>query len=149
LSYKSPKWWYTIGIDTVIITNKIIAVSFGSYIYMGGAHGGSKTVTMNYEKETGRILDLDKIFVSDFESKINNILNNMIKRKSKPIDFFDYNNYAYNNINSRFLLGKKSIIFKFDWYDETYRSGAGECLIVSYDLLKNIFNPEYSYLNNQ
>lgn len=150
LSYKSPDWWYTVSFDTtIIITNRIIAISFGSYKYMGGAHGAAKITTLNYEKETGRVLDLDNLFLSDYEIRLNDIMNSQLKEKSQKIYFFDNNNYSYDNINSRFLLGQKEIIFKFDWYDEAFRNGAGDELRIPYSLLKNILSPEYSYLTKQ
>lgn len=146
--YKSPEWWYTIGIDTVIISNRINSISIGSYKYMGGAHGVSRIVTLNYDKETGRILDLDNIFITDYESKLNSIMNMLVKNKEVNTNYFDYNNYSYDNINTRFLIGTSGLIFKFDWYDEAYRNGAGEILFIPYKHLKNILNQEYYFLMN-
>ncbi len=153
--YNDLKWWHNISIDTVICSEKIIAISFSSYFYAGGAHGANKIVTMNYNKTDSRLIDLNDIFIDNYEEAFNNVLNRIVKlqvendngiKYEKKIDFFNYENYAYDNLFNRVILGTNKILIHLDYYDECYRMGANYLLEVPYASVKNLLQPEYRYL---
>ena len=144
--YEAPGWFYTIGIDTIIVSERIVSISLGSYKYMGGAHGVSKMVTLNYDKETRRILDFGSIVNEGSKSNVNTILNSYINSKAGDLDFFDPEMYNYGEIGSRFIMSSNAFIFKFDFYDEIYRKSGNYDLIVPYKSLQRYINPQYKFL---
>lgn len=157
LEYQSLKWFYDVRVDTIIFNDKIIAISFGSYIFYGGAHGVNKIVTMNYDKTNSRIIDLNDIFIGEYEDKFNKVLNKIVKSQKsnedvftyeKEIDFFYPEIFSYDNINNRIIIGKNAIIIYLDYYDECFRMGAKTPLIVPYSLIKTLLTKEYKNLAN-
>ncbi|RPI18682.1 MAG: DUF4163 domain-containing protein [Ignavibacteriae bacterium] len=155
--YPIPFWWHDIKVDVNFSSNKIIVLSLSSYLYLGGAHGAGRFVTLNYDKIVQKILVLEDIFLPNFENKFNIILNDELNRELKingfnklnvEINFFDEQNYYYNDINKRFSLNDNSFTIYLDFYDNLHDTRVGAYvneINIPYSLLKNIINPEYSF----
>ena len=149
--YNSPMdWFHDIKISVESNNRKLTSLFLGSYYYLGGAHGCIRTITLNYNKKTNKIINIDDIFNPYYETEFNLILNKLANEKllqigerelENEIDFFDVSKYYYNDINKRFIITDKSITIYFDFYDSFELRGLPEMKIeIPFNLLTSILN---------
>ena len=140
-----------------VITSQTQPGGFGttSYIaiidyYEGGAHGINQRMTMNFENKTGRLLELEDIFVPGFESQLNPILQQALTEKVGANDLRDLRDKGYLLSmemfpSNNFILNDETISFIYNPYEiASYDKGETELSIPLSDLkniLKSDFNP--------
>lgn len=118
--------------------------------YEGGAHGINQHLTMNFERQTGRLLALSDIFVNGYEQQLNAILLKALREKTgaESLNELHDKGYLYSMDmfpSTNFALDEETITFIYNPYEiAPYAVGATE-LIISYSelegILKNDFKP--------
>ena len=116
--------------------------------YEGGAHGVNQRMTMNFENKTGRLLELEDIFVPGFESQLNPILQKALSEKVGVRNLRELKDKGYLISmemfpSKNFLLSDETISFIYNPYEiATYDKGETE-INIALSALKNILKPEY------
>ena len=116
--------------------------------YEGGAHGVNQRMTMNFENKTGRLLELEDIFVPGFESQLNPILQKALSEKVGVRNLRELKDKGYLFSmemfpSKNFLLSDETISFIYNPYEiATYDKGETE-INIALGALKNILKPEY------
>lgn len=116
--------------------------------YEGGAHGVNQRMTMNFENKTGRLLELEDIFVPGFESQLNPILQKALLEKVGVRNLRELKDKGYLFSmkmfpSKNFLLSDETISFIYNPYEiATYDKGETE-INIALGALKNILKPEY------
>lgn len=138
-----------------IITSQTEPGGFGTMTYTaiidyyeGGAHGNNQRMTLNIENKTGRLLELEDIFVPGFESQLNPILQKALSEKVDAKDFKDLQDKGYLFSmemfpSKNFILNDETITFIYNPYEiASYDKGETE-LSLSLSTLDNILRPEF------
>lgn len=116
--------------------------------YEGGAHGNNQRMTLNFENKTGRLLELEDIFVPGFESQLTPILENALSEKVDAKDFRDLQDKGYLFSmemfpSKNFILNDETITFIYNPYEiASYDKGETE-LNITLGTLNSILRPEY------
>ena len=138
-----------------VITSQTQPGGFGTTSYNaiidyfeGGAHGVNQRMTMNFENKTGRLLELEDIFVPGFESQLNPILQKALSEKVGVTNLKELQDKGYLFSmemfpSKNFLLSDETISFIYNPYEiASYDKGETE-LNIALSALKNILKPEY------
>lgn len=80
----SQKWEVTINGEVVYESTEVICVSLQSYIDTGGAHGNGRVTFLNFNPETGAILNQNDIISNTAQFK--KIAEKAFKEQTKPKD---------------------------------------------------------------
>lgn len=138
-----------------VVTSQTQPGGFGTTSYIaiidyfeGGAHGNNQRMTMNFENKTGRLLELQDIFVPGFESQLNPILQKALTEKMNAKNRKDLRDKGYLQSmemfpSANFLLSDETISFIYNPYEiASYDKGETE-LSISLRALTKILKPEY------
>jgi hypothetical protein len=138
-----------------VITSETHPGGFGTTSYIaiidyfeGGAHGVNQRMTMNFENKTGRLLELQDIFVPGFESQLNPILQKALTEKVGAKDYRDLQDKGYlfqtkMFPSKNFLLSDETITFIYNPYEiASYDKGETE-LNIALSALDSILKSEY------
>ena len=138
-----------------VITSQTQQGGFGTTSYIaiidyfeGGAHGMNQRMTINFENKTGRVLELQDIFVPGFESQLNPILLKALSEKVGAKNKRELNDEGYLISMEmfpaqNFILNDETITFIYAPYEiASYDKGETE-LTISLTDLSRILRPEY------
>lgn len=133
-----------------IINSHTQAGSMGTVVYLadinyceGGNKATSQQVIMNFETETGRLLNIHDVFVDGFEARLNPILLQALQSKTGFTTMKALHDHGYLNnsdifVPGNFILGSDAITFVYN-PDEIAPSNVGSIeLIVSYATVEDI-----------
>ena len=116
--------------------------------YEGGAHGISQRYLLNFNNETGVLLNLQDIFVPGFEDRLNAILLQSLCEKVGVEDIHDLhqNGYLFSMDmfpSDNFIINEETITFHYNPYEiASYDKGSTD-LTLSLTDLQEILRPEY------
>lgn len=142
---KKPWYQYYYDVKTKVEDGRegvcvyIINISY----YEGGAHGIEHTLTMNFDKQTGKQLTLADVFVAGYQQKLNEKLVDALLKK---VDVNNVNelhdkDYLYSTDmfpSENFILGEDEITFIYNPYEiAPYEKGKTE-ISLDYDDLEDI-----------
>ncbi len=115
----------------------------------GGAHGISQTITLNFDKTTGRCLHLGDIFVQGAEKRLAEILQDKLEAAVGAADLNELKDKGYLNVTDmyapqNFILGKNEITFIYNIYEiAPYEQGITK-LSVSYSDLEDLLTKDFN-----
>lgn len=113
------------------------------FYYEGGAHGIDHTLTMNFDKQTGKQLMLADVFVPGYAQQLNERLIDALLKKvgAKTVNELHDKDYLYSTDmfpSENFILGEDGITFIYNPYEiAPYSKGKIE-LTIDYDDLEDI-----------
>ncbi|MTI19751.1 DUF3298 domain-containing protein [Fulvivirga sp. RKSG066] len=133
--------WYSKVVSKVIYSdtvNHILTIQTSTSIYTGGAHGTDEMYYVNFDLSDGDIYTLNDVFVSDFETRLNELALSNFKDQTDSANFQDFNFEENQLYNSNFGIIDEGIKFYYNPYEiAPYSSGASE-IFISYEELKPI-----------
>lgn len=133
--------------------SKVISLTRTVWSYLGGAHGGSCTIGVNYDSTTGKILTLDDIFENK-EEALQTIKSYILEQCEYPYYqerlFEDYEQYIDGVLAEEFwYLGKDGYhVISNEYMLGSYAAGEFEFIIPYSELtgLKEEYQPEGAYI---
>jgi hypothetical protein len=128
--------------------DNILSCTFSEYSYLGGAHPNTFLTFINFNLNTGEIIDLSDIFIAGFLTELN-IIAERIFRKEKELTedisltkagfWFDDDKFS---VNTNFSIDKNGLSFFYNNYEITaYAYGPTE-LFIPYKLIKKLIKPD-------
>ena len=131
-------------------TNNIGTTAYIAIIdyFEGGAHGVNQRMTMNFENKTGRLLELQDLFVPGFEGQLNAILQQALCEKIGVPDLSDLREEGYLPSmemypSKNFILNDETINFIYAPYEiASYDKGEIE-LTIPFSMLNDILRTEF------
>lgn len=142
---KKPWYQYSYEVKTDVEDGRegvrvyIINLSY----YEGGAHGIDHTLTMNFDKRTGKLLTLADVFVAGYQQKLNEKLIDALLKKvdADNVNELHDKDYLYSTDmfpSENFILGEGEITFIYNPYEiAPYEKGKTE-LTLDYAALEDI-----------
>jgi hypothetical protein len=126
----------------------IFSCKSSEYSYLGGAHPNTYLTFTNFNLNSGEIIDLSDILITEFLTELNNIAE-PIFRKEKDLTedinlteagfWFDDDKFSVNN---NFSIGKDGLNFVYNNYEITaYTRGPTE-LFIPYYSIKKLIKPD-------
>jgi hypothetical protein len=118
--------------------------------YEGASHGINELITMNFDKETGRHLNLSHIFATGYEQQLTAVLLKALKEKTGSDDLAALKEKGYLNAmdmfpTENFILGEETITFIYNPYEiAPYNMGSTE-LIIPYNDVDKILKTTFDY----
>jgi len=67
------------NIKILSVTKQTFTLSINNYNYSGGAHGNYGEIFENYDRKTGNILNLDQLFIPNYQEKFTKIANKVYR----------------------------------------------------------------------
>ncbi len=115
----------------------------------GGAHGISQTITLNFDKATGRCIRLDDLFAEGTEKRLAEILLEKLQEAVGAKDLAGLKDKGYLNVTDmyapqNFILGKKDVTFIYNIYEIAPYEQGTTTLSVSYSDLKELLAKDFN-----
>ncbi|RFZ94297.1 DUF3298 domain-containing protein [Mucilaginibacter conchicola] len=126
--------------------SSLVTLEYGGYNYQGGAHGGSFTGFINWNRKTGKEVTLKEIIADGKYPELSKIAEGIFRKSEKLSDtsslardyFFKDNKFA---LNENYSLTPTGLRFVYNQYEiKPYAAGQTE-LLVPYSSIKNILRP--------
>lgn len=142
---KKPWYQYSYDVKTKVEDGRegICVYTINLSYYEGGAHGIDHTLTMNFDKLTGKQLSLADVFVAGYQQKLNEKLIEALLKKVgvNSVNELHDKDYLYSTDmfpSENFILGEDEITFIYNSYEiAPYEKGKTE-LSIDYDDLEDI-----------
>lgn len=96
--------------------NGYLSYSLTSYTYMGGAHGGTAILGLNFDRKTGDTISEDDIFAYGYEEKLSDALRSHLK-SSLSTEEYDMLFTTDITPNGNFILSKAGITYIYGQYE--------------------------------
>ena len=116
--------------------------------YEGGAHGVNQRITMNFENKTGRLLELQDIFVPGFEGRLNPILEQALCEKIGVPDLSELREEGFlphmeMYPSKNFIINDETFTFIYAPYEiASYDKGEIE-LVIPFSSIRDLFKPDF------
>lgn len=142
----SQKWQVKVDGEVIYESAEVIFVSLQSYIDTGGAHGNTRVTYLNFNPETGALLDQNDIIKDP--TKFKKIAEKAFKEQTKPKDddetiedfFFGEDFQLPSNIG----FTKEGLVLLYNNYEiASYAQGTTE-VVLPYNQIKDLLklNPQ-------
>lgn len=142
----SQKWEVKVDGKVLYESLEVITISLQSYIDTGGAHGNSRLTYLNFNPETGALLEEDDIISN--QSKFKAVAEKAFKDQTKPVDpdetiedFFFGEDFQ---LPSNMGFTKAGLVLLYNNYEiASYAQGATK-IILPYEVVKGLLkiNPQ-------
>src|SRR5690606_12490211 len=117
-----------------------------SYIYTGGAHGGSFLSYINWDNQARKQISIYEVLKPGSEDSLRVIAEKIFRRNegissTDPLKqyFFEDNKFVLNN---NYLFSPEGIKFLYNEYEiKPYSSGRTE-LLIPYEAIRHLLKPE-------
>lgn len=138
---------YSLISKTKIVTNdKLLGLTIESYIYTGGAHGGTFHGFINWDTQGRKQISINDVLKPDMYDSLQVVAENIFRKNEgiSPTDalkqyFFEDNKFV---LNENYLFTKEGIKYLYNEYEiKPYSSGRTE-LLIPYDSIRNLLKPE-------
>lgn len=142
---KKPWYQYSYDVKTKVEDGRegVSVYTINLSYYEGGAHGIDHTLTMNFDKKTGKQLTLADVFVAGYQQNLNEKLIDALLKKVgvNTVNELHDKDYLYSTDmfpSENFILGEDEITFIYNPYEiAPYEKGKTE-LTIDYDDLADI-----------
>ena len=125
-------------------SDKILAIEYSDYSYLGGAHPNSFVTYSNYNLLDGELVSLDDCFTNGYEKKLNSIAEKIFRKQKqlKPDEDLNSAGYWFDEdkfeLNDNFAILNNGLLFYFNAYDiAPYAMGPTE-MIIPYSEVKQL-----------
>ncbi len=121
-------WELKVDGKIVYQSDKIVSIKLENYSFTGGAHPNSNVCMLNFDAQTGQLLQLKDI-ITDMEEFVAIINNRQDKKREKrPINAgpsIELASTSYSGLPENFSIDKKGILFHYNPYEVgTYADGS-------------------------
>lgn len=138
----SQKWEVKVDGKVLYESAEVISISLHSYIDTGGAHGNSRLTYLNFNPETGALLEEDEIISNP--SKFKAVAEKAFKEQTKPEnadetieDFFFGEDFQ---LPANMGFSKEGLILLYNNYEiAAYTQGATK-IILPYETVKGVLH---------
>ena len=137
----------TLKIKVLSQFSKSFTLEVDSFAYLGGRHGRGAIKLVNYDAKTGKEIKLDALFIKGYKQKLTDIAEKVYRKKNHIKDsdsFFDKDGSWHNGkfeLSKEIGIGKEGLHLEYA-HEEVQPYSAGTIsLVVNYELLKDIINP--------
>lgn len=130
----------------VLSNNRLLGLQVESYIYTGGAHGGSFVAFINWDPQARKQIAISDVLKLGAHDSLQ-VIAEKIFRKNEGISstdplkqyFFEDNKFT---LNENYLFTTEGIKYLYNEYEiKPYSSGRTE-LLIPYDSIRNLIKPE-------
>jgi len=138
---------YTLISKTKVLTNnQLLGLMIESYIYTGGAHGGTFHGFINWDTQARKQLSIYDVLKPDTHDSLQ-VIAEKIFRKNEGISsteplkqyFFEDDKFV---LNENYLFTSEGIKYLYNEYEiKPYSSGRTE-LLIPYDSIRSLLRPE-------
>lgn len=117
----------------------VVATNF--YSYTGGAHGYYATIYENYDRLSGKLIELQDLFEPGFENRLNEVGEQYFRRSQKlavnrPLDeLFSFENNTFE-LPDNFALTEEGIQFIFNPYEIASYAQGQQKFVLPYTALR-------------
>ena len=142
------EWEIERRVDNNFKDDNILSCTISEYSYLGGAHPNTFLTVINFNLNSGEILNLPDILIDEYLDELNNIAEPIFRKEkelTKDINlteagfWFDDDKFSVNN---NFTIGKDGLTFFYNSYEITaYAFGPTE-LFIPYNLIKKLIKPD-------
>jgi Protein of unknown function (DUF3298)/Deacetylase PdaC len=143
----NQQWEFERKVTDRYIDKNILSCEFTEYSYLGGAHPNSFLKFINYNLNSGEIINLSDILVEEYQNELDNIAESIFRREKELEDdinlteagfWFDDDKFSVNN---NFTIDEKGLTFYYNNYEITaYAYGPTE-LFFPYKSIKKLIKP--------
>jgi hypothetical protein len=138
----------TLDISVTVLRqdSSLTVLKFNGYGYWGGAHGGSKTLFLNWNAKTDKEISVDDIFNKDYSNALNNVAEKIFRKDEKLSDtaslkehyFFEKSKFS---LNDNFAITPTGLSFLYNEYEiKSYAEGQ-TTLFIPYAQIKSLLRP--------
>jgi hypothetical protein len=138
---------YNLMSKTRVLSNdQLVSLKTESYIYTGGAHGGSFVAFINWDPQARKQISIQDVLKPDTYDSLQ-VIAEKIFRKNEGISstdplkqyFFEDNTFV---LNENYLFTPEGIKYLYNEYEiKPYSSGRTE-LLIPYDSIRNLLKPK-------
>lgn len=144
---------YGLDMSSKIVFNnpKVLSLSIDEYINTGGAHPNSFIKYFVFNPQNGKPLNLNDIFISGFEAKLNKLIDSKFRAEKglKPNEKLNGEKGGlfedYIKFNDNFILTKDGIEFLYNRYEIAAYVYGDITVKFTYKELDEILKPEYKF----
>lgn len=138
---------YSLISKTKVLTNdQLLGLLIESYIYTGGAHGGSSLTFINWDPQARKQISIYDVLKPGTHDSLRVVAEKIFRKNegissSDPLKqyFFEDNKFV---LNENFLFTPEGIKFLYNEYEiKPYSSGRTE-LLIPYDSIRHFLRPE-------
>lgn len=139
---KTYQFYYNLSSEINKGKNGIVVYIIKENFYEGGAHGISQTIVLNFDNKTGKVLNINDIFVPGYENTLNGLLLDALLKKTdtKNVDELKTKGYLVSEdiyAPENFIIGDDGITFIYNPYEiAPYSIGKIEIKLENSDLSK-------------
>lgn len=119
----SMNWVFEMKIDVLLNSSSLLSLRINQLEFTGGAHANSLTNYLTIDLRTGKILDLEELFIDDFEQKLLSISEATFKRRvnldldTNLVDtHYEFSEGTFM-LPPNFSVGAKGLHFHYNPYD--------------------------------
>ncbi len=138
-------------------SDKILAIEYSDYSYLGGAHPNRFVTYSNYNLENGELVSIDDCFTNGYEENLNSIAEKIFRKQKqlKPDEDLNSAGYWFDEdkleLNDNFAILNDGLLFYFNAYDiAPYAMGPTE-MVIPYSEVKQLIlsdGPLSGFTNN-
>lgn len=134
-------------IKILSITPKTFTLEVKSYGYTGGAHGHSQIELINYDRTTGKRLNIYNLFKKENKKRLTKIIEKEYRRQ-EHISTTDNLDDKLGWFKNKFVLAenigiaKDGLHLEYNPYEIKPYSGGTTSLVIPYKLLKEVITPK-------
>ena len=135
-----------VSVHILSITPKTFSLEMWYSAYLGGAHGSNSTEIIDYDRETGKRIELDKLFIANYRNKLKDIVEKEFRKQEhiEPNDSLqDKLNWFENNfvLSESIGIGEDGLHLEYNSYEVKAYAGGTTSIVVNYGLLEDIIKP--------
>jgi len=125
----------------------LVALEYGGYSFLGGAHGASFTGFINWNPNTKKELTLADILTDGYQAPLSKIAEGIFRKSEKLIDTASLKpNYFFKNdtfaLNDNYSITPLGIKFVYNQYEiKPYAAGQTE-LFIPYAQIRTLIQPK-------
>lgn len=145
---KTYQFYYNLSSETKKGKNGIEVYLIKENFYEGGAHGISQTIVMNFDDSTGKVININDVFVPGYENTLNGLLLDALLKKTdtKNVDGLKSKGYLVSEdiyAPENFIIADDGITFVYNPYEiAPYSAGKIE-IKLDYSDLSKILNKNF------
>ncbi|MBN1339164.1 MAG: DUF3298 and DUF4163 domain-containing protein [Bacteroidales bacterium] len=149
----SFNWENKYNMAVVCNENGLLSLRFDKYVFTGGAHGLTMSNFVNISLTDGRPLTEDDIFIEDYSTVLEQLLNNKLRKMNgiQEGEWLSSSGFFVDTISNpgRFYINHSGIGFIYNVYEiAPYSTGVTE-LFFTFDELQAILKPGFPGLINR
>ncbi len=146
----STSYEFSADFDPIFISDSLVTYSYSSYVYLGGAHGGSVGAGQTFDRNNGVQLTYDNTFLPEKRPELVAMIKNGLKEYfkeglSQEGDTVNLRDALLINPDTLPLpafapeFTRDGVVFTYQQYEiAPYAAGMPSC-VISYDELKPLF----------